>query len=207
MFVPAKCLALHPLRKDTLSPGEKFHINSGMGGSFTVVFVGFRPDEGMADFTIVGSEPPPNGWHGEPRSFRINELHLHLHSLPPECPFLDEGKQELIQLGYLGYPKDSPEFVSLLQRFPRTREKLETLDHYFELHAQLTQTTRRERHRAAHLGNPGRYTRKQAPLVAEMDAIEAGFKSRFQDYFPVYHKVWLAVRQPEGWKPSSLAAA
>lgn len=197
MFVSAKRILLHPSRVATLRPGEVFEIPSGMGGTFTLSFTGF--ENHLAAFVIVHHSDPPDGWNGTRCTYPIATLHEHLCGIAPDSPYMDDAKHELITLGYLGYPPDSPEITALLKRFPKTAAAISQMDRYMQIQDQLTATTKRIRHRCAHRG--ARYSGTQAPLVAEQELIAAGFKARHVDYFPRFHHVWLAVRQPTGWHP------
>lgn len=200
MLVSAKRIPLYPTRSATLKPGEIFDIPSGMGGSFSVRFTGF--EKHLAVFVICHASDPPEGWNGERRAYPIATLHENIYGYAPDSPYMDDGKHELITLGYLGYPPNSPEIAELLRRFPKVADRLVTLDRYFALHARLTKTTRFEIHRYAERGGvKPRYSAPQAAIVAEMEEIEASFVTRYRNLFPIYHKVWLAVRQPKGWKP------
>ena len=116
-----KRLFIHARRAEALQPGDRFEIDSGLGGSFTVRF-----DKGTrttAEFTIVSSSPPPDGWQGERRIFWRRELPETLFLLVPESPFMDDGKKEFVALRHLGYGEDSTEMLALkrrLQPFTRT---------------------------------------------------------------------------------------
>ncbi len=197
MFVPAKQIPLHPSRIHNLREGEILETPSGMGGSFSIRFEGYAATR--AHFVIVSSSPPPDGWNGEKRTFPIEDLPSKVSGIAPECPFLDDGRAEIIMRAKLGYPVEGEEISKLLHRFPINMEKVKVLDRYFELHSQLTKASRIARHRAAALGVSVPYTRTQEPIVREMEAIEQSFILRRQDYFNRYHKLWLALRQPEGW--------
>ena len=111
-----KRIFIHPSRLDSLKLGEEFDIDSGLGGSFTVRFNGWRCHGSMADFVITSSSPPPEGWRGEERSFQRNQLTTTLYLLAPASPFMDEGTQEFAALRRLGYSEASPQFIELKSR-------------------------------------------------------------------------------------------
>jgi hypothetical protein len=114
-----KRLFIHPRRAEALQPGDRFDIDSGLGGSFTVRF-----DKGTrttAEFTIVSSSPPPEGWKGEKRIFWRHELTDKLFLLVPQSPYMDDGKKEFIALRHLGYAEDSSEILALKRRFQPVR--------------------------------------------------------------------------------------
>lgn len=121
MFVPAKPIPLHPSRIYSLKLDEEFNIPSGMGGAFTVRFDGYRCEKTIADFTIVSSSPPPEGWNGCTRSFKTEDLPgiLSAHPSPPDSPYYDGGQRELKALRQMGHPEDSEEITTLLRRFPK----------------------------------------------------------------------------------------
>ena len=119
MFVPAKRIPIHPSRVLNLQLDERFEIDSGLGGSFTVRFDGYRCNKERADFVIVSSSPPPDGWRNEHRSFPTSSLAATLYGHAPETPWFDDGKQELATLRHLGYPEDSPEIQTLHRRCPK----------------------------------------------------------------------------------------
>jgi hypothetical protein len=124
MFVPSKRIPIHPDKTGKLIPGERFDIDSGMGGSFEVSFTGYnsRGRGRTAGFQIECGEKPPEGWKGEKRSIPIAKITEKIYLICPECPILDKGNQEQKVLDRLGYPADAIE-RELLQRKTRPLKK------------------------------------------------------------------------------------
>jgi hypothetical protein len=115
-----KRIFITPSRAENLQTGEQFEIDSGLGWSFTVRF-----DKGTrttAEFTIVSSFPPPEGWQGEQRVFWRRELREKLYRLVPASPFMDDGRQEYAALRHLGYVETSAEITQLKRRCPKRAE-------------------------------------------------------------------------------------
>lgn len=108
---------LHPSRILTLKPGESFDIDSGLGGSFTVRLDRIEGD--LHHFTITSSSPPPEGWKGEKRQFRIEDLTTKLFLCVSDSPYYDGGVKYLAAYRHLGYPEDSPEIQRLRRQCPK----------------------------------------------------------------------------------------
>ena len=111
-----KKIYLHPSRITSLKPGEQFDIDSGLGGSFTVRFDGWRCGKSMADFTITSSCYPPDGWRGVKHTYPTAQLTTTLYQLVDESPFMDYGRAAFAALKHLGYADTSPEVITLKRR-------------------------------------------------------------------------------------------
>lgn len=117
MFTAAKRIYLHP--SHVLEKQTEYHIDSNMGGAFTVLFVEYKND--FAVFRISHYSPPPDGWDGVKVTIKKELIHEKVFFIAPESPYLDAGKKELTMLMKAGYPINSTEIARISKMFPNTK--------------------------------------------------------------------------------------